>query len=595
MKKLYTLLFVLGLFLVKTNAQNRDTLYFYSKTLPLSQQSVRDLDSMKFKAFPDSVLVYADGMAQAKFRFGARDLDSISFTKVVVGQSPTVTVVSQARIGDTCYFSFSVNNGGSPIQLVGYEMSSTAGIFNVPYPDLNSYQVQLTPIAPEGNGVYSAKVYIPSTQGLTVAFAAVNATGNGYKIIGFEAEAPGLASFGVTNTTLVGVGDASVTLNIAIDGGSQITERGIYYNTDMSYVDMNLGTKQAASTNGTGDFSIDLTGLNPATVYYYKGYVTNANGTKYNTIGSFKTLALKVVTGEVSELTASTAKVNFTIPDDGGSSITESGVYISTSNVVDETSEKYSNSFSDPNGNYTVSLANLLPNTTYYTRAYAINANGTELGAMISFKTIVVSIENQNANTPVTQTSITLSASATGTFNERGIVWSTTNNPTINSNKIVANAGQGSFTATITGLTGGTNYYARTYVLTNGGVVYSNVILVSTLSAPVVFGTMTDTPSQAFDYTTLFTTITDDGGGNGISEYGIEFNIEADFSNHGSSWGKFIYNSSTLPLILNSPFSSTPPLFSVGNNYQIYVRAYAKNNSGTYYSDVKFISYPIND
>jgi hypothetical protein len=39
-------------------------------------------------------------------------------------------------------------------------------------------------------------------------------------------------------------------------------------------------------------------------------------------------------------------------------------------------------------GAFTASITGLLPNTTYYARAYAINAIGTSYGDNVNFKTI---------------------------------------------------------------------------------------------------------------------------------------------------------------------------------------------------------------
>src|SRR5690242_19163713 len=59
----------------------------------------------------------------------------------------------------------------------------------------------------------------------------------------------------------------------------------------------------------------------------------------------------------------------------------------------------------------------------------------------------------------------------TNAISERGVCWNTdsTSKPTTENNKAVATGNNtGHFNADITGLTSGTNYYARAYVINNG-------------------------------------------------------------------------------------------------------------------------------
>jgi hypothetical protein len=62
----------------------------------------------------------------------------------------------------------------------------------------------------------------------------------------------------------------------------------------------------------------------------------------------------------------------------------------------------------------------------------------------------------------------------------RGIAWATFYNPTTNDNKAAQGTGTGSFPATLTGLTYGTTYYARTYATNSAGTAYGNCISFNT-------------------------------------------------------------------------------------------------------------------
>jgi hypothetical protein len=77
--------------------------------------------------------------------------------------------------------------------------------------------------------------------------------------------------------------------NITFDGGTAITERGIVYSTSINPTLAN--TKIVASTAGTGNFLVDISGLTPATLYYVRAYAING-GTTYGENVRFNTLAL---------------------------------------------------------------------------------------------------------------------------------------------------------------------------------------------------------------------------------------------------------------------------------------------------------------
>ena len=82
---------------------------------------------------------------------------------------------------------------------------------------------------------------------------------------------PVLNNLNVSNIT---GGGANLSANVASDGGSAITTRGFYYGTSP-----NPTTNQTVLTGTTGSMSTSISGLTPGTLYYYKAYATNANGT----------------------------------------------------------------------------------------------------------------------------------------------------------------------------------------------------------------------------------------------------------------------------------------------------------------------------
>ena len=68
----------------------------------------------------------------------------------------------------------------------------------------------------------------------------------------------------------------------------------------------------------------------------------------------------------------------------------------------------------------------------------------------------------------------------------RGIVWSTSSNPSVLDNASVSGTGTGSFTFNITGLSANTNYYIRAYATNRVGTSYGNEISFTTQAIPTL-------------------------------------------------------------------------------------------------------------
>lgn len=114
---------------------------------------------------------------------------------------------------------------------------------------------------------------------------------------------------GITATTAATGGD------IAFDGGSAITERGIVYSTSANPTTAN--TKITDASVGTGSFTASLTGLVAATTYYVRSYYINSLGTTYGNAISFSTLGPDpgsvIVQDNGTTVTMKNAKVAVTI------------------------------------------------------------------------------------------------------------------------------------------------------------------------------------------------------------------------------------------------------------------------------------------
>jgi len=179
--------------------------------------------------------------------------------------------------------------------------------------------------------------------------------------------------------------------NVTSDGGSTVTTRGVCYSTSPNPTTANNPTP---SGSGIGSFASSITGLSPSTTYYVIAYAINSAGTGYGTEGgySFTTTPVpyppSISTGSVSSITPVSANVSGTITDVGYPDITQHGHCWSTSSNPTTSNSKTSLGGRSTTGTYSSDLNGLVPNTTYYVRAYAENGvGGPVYGTQIIFST----------------------------------------------------------------------------------------------------------------------------------------------------------------------------------------------------------------
>jgi hypothetical protein len=91
---------------------------------------------------------------------------------------------------------------------------------------------------------------------------------------------------GVTETT------AKVVGQVTADGGAEVTERGVCWNTNGTPTILDFRVKDAEG--GLGMFTLNLSNLEPQTTYYVRAYATNEAGTSYGEDKSFTTEEIAV-------------------------------------------------------------------------------------------------------------------------------------------------------------------------------------------------------------------------------------------------------------------------------------------------------------
>jgi hypothetical protein len=234
----------------------------------------------------------------------------------------------------------------------------------------------------------------PSTTFYARAYA-TNSYGTAYgENISFTTLAATIAN-GITTNNLTSITQTTATCggNIASDGASSITSRGVCWSTTNSNPTI-LDTKTNNGT-GIGSFTSSITGLTAGTTYYVRAYATNSVGTAYGNTRTFVTLSPTlpsgIVTTQISSITQNTASSGGSIANNGGATITSRGVCFSTTTSNPTIFNSTTNNGSGI-GTFTSSLTGLTLNTTYYVRAYATNSVGTAYGNTVVFTTLNLSV-----------------------------------------------------------------------------------------------------------------------------------------------------------------------------------------------------------
>ena len=381
-----------------------------------------------------------------------------------------ITSVTNTTISCTANI---ITDGGSPITTFGFVWSTNPN----PTLSLSTFTIDSTIITNSFTDTISD--LLPGTTYYIRAYSK-NIAGTSYTID---------TSFTtVTSTTpivttklisTISTITASSGGNIISDGGSSITAKGVVWSTAANPT-IALSTK---TNNGSGSasYNSNLTNLLPNTLYHIRAYATNSTGTGYGADSTFTTKPITtpiVSTNTVINITGTTAVSGGTISSDGGATVTARGIVWSiNANPTISLSTKTSNGSGV--GTYSSNITGLTSSTTYHIRAYATNNQGTAYGPDSTFTTSAPALPTVVTASVSNVTSFTISCGGSivtdggGAVTARGVVWSTSPNPTIAlSTKTTDGIGLGSFSSNVSGLTDKTIYYIRAYATNVSGTSY---------------------------------------------------------------------------------------------------------------------------
>lgn len=172
--------------------------------------------------------------------------------------------------------------------------------------------------------------------------------------------------------------------DVTNDGGFEVTERGIYWG---NVPDVATNGMKVQIGSGTGNFSKVMTKLHLGDVYYVRAYAKNIRGTAMGKelIFSLKSIPPVVSTTHPYAEGPHKASVGGNVSYNGGSNVTERGIYFGTSSDPQNTGTKIT--IGNGTGTFSTELTELKANTRYYVQAYAINSIGTSYGVVDTFRT----------------------------------------------------------------------------------------------------------------------------------------------------------------------------------------------------------------
>jgi hypothetical protein len=321
-----------------------------------------------------SVRAYAKSSVETAWgevvRFSTRD----GIIQLTTLQASAITAFT-ANVGGSI-----TNDGGSPVSERGvcYGISENPTIADLCVESSNTYSVYEVMITGlELSTMYHFRSY------------ASNAVGSQYGDNRSFITRDGVIALNTAEVSSVTATTAIVGGEIADDGGSLVTNRGVCYaiSENPTKDDTCLESGQ-----GIGTFTLTLTGLNLSTTYYVSTYATNAVGTQYVGNESFTTrdgvIEISTLWADCETVRSSSAVVDAYIHSDGGASITSRGFcYNTVGNPRLNTSTCIQSSSSSGVGHFKNTIFGLSPATTYFVMAYATNVVGTWWGGSTHFTT----------------------------------------------------------------------------------------------------------------------------------------------------------------------------------------------------------------
>lgn len=445
-----------------------------------------------------------------------------------------------------------------------------------------TYEAQISNL--ELKTTYYARAYAKNDGGVAYSESAVQFSLSGSSPVVSIAEA-----------TDINLENLTAVLHGSIDavGSPKYTEKGFVY-SNVNTVPTTSDKIVSVTGTSAGSYYANITGLTLSKTYYVRAYAKNESGIVYSaktvnfsTAPTKPSVSMRAITNV--DRTKLSALLQGNIDSPGVPNYTEKGFVYSATNSTPSLNDSFIKVTGTSSGSYETTLSGLSLGSTYYVRAYAINAGGTvysstTLNFDLMGTTPVVSVsEADNINLSSLTATLHGSVDEIGfpAITERGFVYSDVNKVPTTGDKIVNATGTsaGSYYANITGLALDKTYYVRAYAKNEAGTIYSaKTVSFSTVPTKPTVTIMTVGTVDFSKMTAVFKASVDNVGIPAYTEKGFVYS--ASNSNPSLTNGNVIKVSGTAA----GYFETTATGLELNKTY--YVIAYASNAGGTSYSNV---------
>ena len=413
----------------------------------------------------------------------------------ITSSAPTLSVSSLTGFGNVCINTTAGPNSftitGSNLTAANVTVSALAGFtFSTTAGGTYTTTLSLT----QAGGAYSQQIFVQFTPTLVQSYNGnIAVGGGGATSVNVVATGAGVNSVPTVTTgaaSAITTNSATLAGTIPSNGCSAVTAYGVEYSITTGFP--NGSGTPVASTNLSGiNFSSNVAGLTPGTVYYYHAYATNTGGTGYGNEQNFTTLSLTPTLNATILAAFGNVCINTTA---GPNSFTINGSALNTTNISVGPLTGFTFS-TISGGTYTASLSLTQPGGTYtqaifvkFTPTLVQSYNGNIPVSGGGAAAINVAASGAGINTIATVTSgaasaiTSISATVAGTIPSNGcsaittygVEYSLTNGFPNGSGTAVSSGNLVgiNFSSNLTGLAPTTTYYYHAYATNNGGTAY---------------------------------------------------------------------------------------------------------------------------
>lgn len=278
------------------------------------------------------------------------------------------------------------------------------------------------------------------------------------------------------------ISSSTVYPGIRITGQTQAQYQLASGIMDFPEISVQEGTASQSNANRWGDYSLMAVDPTDNITFWYTSQYKKTSNANHTRIVSFKIGNTPVVvTLDPSNVTTNSATLNATV---------NPNTLATTYYFEWGTTQAYGNTTTTQNlpvgstaVNVSANLSGLTAGTTYHYRIVATNNDGTSYGQDKIF-TPGGAVLSTNPVTSITTNSAVSGGNITSNggsaITQRGICWSTTENPTISNQHTNDGSGTGQFTSNMTNLNSSTKYYVRAYATNSFGTFYGQQVSFTT-------------------------------------------------------------------------------------------------------------------